>query len=154
ATADPPVVRPRVTPTTVRSATPSKLADYVELTKPRIATMALVTVAVGYLLGAGAANFRLDVMLHTLFGAALVAAGGSALNHWWERRADSRMKRTANRPLPSGRLTGSEVVVYGVSLTVAGLVYLAVTGPNLAATVAAGLTFGLYVFVYTPLKQI
>jgi protoheme IX farnesyltransferase len=150
-------LRTRPAPRPVPAAaveTPSRLADYLELTKPRIATMALVTVAVGYLLGAGAANFRLDVMLHTLVGAGLVAAGGSALNHWWERRADSRMKRTANRPLPSGRLSSVEVLTFGVSLAVAGVVYLAVAGPNRAAAAAAGLTFFLYVFVYTPLKQL
>ena len=134
--------------------TPSRLADYLELTKPRIATMALVTVAVGYLLGAGSAGFRLDILLHKLIGAGLVAAGGSALNHWWERRADGRMKRTVNRPLPSGRLASSEVIAFGVSLAIAGIAYLAVTGPNPAAAVAAGLTFVLYVFVYTPLKQL
>src|SRR5262245_507672 len=155
ATAERPVrVRPAPRPVPAAVAVPSRLADYFELTKPRIAAMALVTVAVGYLLGAGSANFRLDVMLHTLVGAGLVAAGGSALNHWWERRADARMKRTSNRPLPAGRLSGAEVFVYGVSLAVAGLVYLAVAVPNLAAAMAAGLTFVLYVFVYTPLKQI
>ena len=67
----------------------AKLADYLELTKPKIATMALVTVAVGYLLGA-APTPNLSVLLHTLIGAGLVAAGGSALNHWLERGADSR----------------------------------------------------------------
>src|SRR5262245_28711948 len=156
ATAERPV-RTKLAPRPVPAAaveSPSKLADYVELTKPRIATMALVTVAVGYLLGAGAAGFRLDVMLHTLFGAGLVAAGGSALNHWWERRADGRMRRTANRPLPAGRLSGVEVFVFGASLALAGIVYLAVTGPNPAAAAAAAMTFVLYVFVYTPLKQL
>jgi protoheme IX farnesyltransferase len=156
ATAERPV-RSRPTPRLAPAPaveTPSRLADYFELTKPRIATMALVTVAVGYLLGAGAANFRLDVLLHTLVGAGLVAAGGSALNHWWERWADARMKRTARRPLPAGRLSSSEVFVFGTSLAVAGMVYLAVAGPNPAAAVAAGLTFFLYVFVYTPLKPL
>jgi protoheme IX farnesyltransferase len=154
ATAERPVRTKSAPVPPIPAARPSKLADFVELTKPRIATMALVTVAVGYLLGAGPTNFQLDVMLHTLVGAGLVAAGGSALNHWLERRADGRMKRTAKRPLPSGRMSSGEVVVFGVSLTVAGLVYLAVTGPNPAAAVAAGLTFVLYVFVYTPLKQL
>lgn len=156
ATADPPF-RAKLTPLPAAATRPvraSRWIDYVELTKPRIATMALVTVAVGYLLGAGPANFRLDILLHTLFGAGLVAAGGSALNHWWERRADGRMKRTANRPLPAGRLSGTDVLVYGSSLAVAGLVYLAATAPTLAAATAAGMTFVLYVFVYTPLKQV
>ena len=63
----------------------SRLADYAELCKPRIATMALVTVAVGFLLGA-APDLKIELLLHTLVGAGVVAAGGSALNHWLERR--------------------------------------------------------------------
>ncbi len=130
----------------------SRLADYFELTKPRIATMALVTVAVGYLLGA-APGFRTDHLLHTLLGAGLVAAGGSALNHWLERRADARMKRTANRPLPAGRLSSGEVFAFGLVLAVAGIAYLAVLLPSPAAAIVAALTFIMYVAIYTPLKR-
>jgi heme o synthase len=141
--------------TTMRMALPrTRLADYFELTKPRIAMMALVTVAAGYLLAANAQTFRLDHFLHTLFGAGLVAAGGSALNHWLERRADSQMRRTANRPLPAGRMTPLDVIVFGLSLTLAGIVYLALALPTPAAAIAAGLTAFLYVAVYTPLKRI
>jgi len=129
---------------------PSRLADYVELTKPRIAVMALFTVAAGYLLGAGSA-VQAGVLLHTLLGAGLVAAGGSALNQLMERRTDSRMRRTANRPLPGGRLSAEEVAVFGAVLGGVGLAYLLGT-VSVAATVAAGLTFALYVLAYTPLK--
>jgi protoheme IX farnesyltransferase len=126
--------------------------DYLMLTKPRIAIMALFTVAIGYLLAAGPqAQFR--VLLHTLVGASLVAAGGSALNQLLERRTDARMRRTANRPLPAGRLRPEEVAAFGATLSGAGLAYLAATVPA-AATIAALLTLVLYVLVYTPLKQV
>ncbi len=135
-----------------RAHAPSRLADYVELSKPRIAIMALFTVAAGYLLGAGpAADAR--VLIHTLIGAGLVAAGGSALNQLIERRIDARMKRTMKRPLPAGRVSPEEAAMFGASLAGAGLAYLAATVPG-PATVAAAFTFLLYAFVYTPLKQL
>ena len=133
-----------------RHPAPSRLADYLELTKPRIAVMALFTVAAGYLLGAGAgADAR--ALFHTLVGAGLVAAGGSALNQLIERRIDARMKRTMKRPLPAGRVSPEEAAMFGATLAGAGLAYLASTVPA-PATLAAALTFVLYAFVYTPLK--
>ncbi len=130
-----------------------RAADYLELTKPRIAVMALVTVAAGYLLGA-AESFNAAQLFHTLFGAGLVAAGGSALNHWLERHADAKMRRTANRPIPSGRVTPSEVFVLGTLLAFGGVAYLYLLTPHPGAAIAAALTFILYVGVYTPLKSI
>ncbi len=131
----------------------ARFADYFELTKPRIATMALVTVAVGFMLGAAPA-FKLDLLLHTLIGAGVVAAGGSALNHWLERRADSRMNRTANRPIPAGRMQPAAVFAFGLTMGCVGILYLLYALPSPAAAIAAGLTFFLYVWVYTPLKRI
>lgn len=128
-------------------------ADYVELTKPKIAAMALVTVAVGYFLGA-APSPSLGILLHTLIGAGLVAAGGSALNCWLERGADSRMNRTRNRPLPGGRMTGAEAFSFGLTLTVVGVIYLAFAVPHPGAAIAAAATALLYVAVYTPLKRL
>src|SRR4051794_13412919 len=86
----------------------ARAADFVELTKPRIAVLVLFTVAAGALL---AASDSLDVgkLLNTLLGTFLVAAGASALNQWLERSSDALMRRTENRPLPSGRLQASEV---------------------------------------------
>jgi protoheme IX farnesyltransferase len=128
-----------------------RIADYFELTKPRIAVMALFTVAAGYLLGAGAAyDFR--TLFHTLVGAGLVAAGGSALNHLLERRIDARMRRTANRPLPSGRLSPEQAAAFGSALSGAGLAYLLATVPT-AGFIAAVVTITTYVLVYTPLKS-
>jgi protoheme IX farnesyltransferase len=131
---------------------PSRFADYLELTKPRIAVMALFTVGVGYVLAAGPST-NLMVLFQTLLGAGLVAAGGSAFNQWLERRIDSRMYRTMKRPLPAGRISATEAFVYGGALSVAGLVYLFATVPS-AAGVAAAATLVSYVLIYTPLKTV
>jgi heme o synthase len=132
--------------------TPSRFADYLELTKPRIAVMALFTVAVGYVLAAGTGT-QLLVLFHTLLGAGLVAAGGSAWNQWLERRIDSRMYRTMKRPLPTRRITPVEAFLYGAALSVAGLVYLFATVPY-PAGIAAAVTLVSYVLIYTPLKTV
>ena len=131
----------------------SPLADYFELTKPRIAVMALVTVAAGYLLGS-AGDFHWPGLLNTLLGAGLVAAGGSALNHWLERSPDARMHRTSRRPLPSGRVAAPVALAFGVALFVAGVAWLYVTLPYPGASVAAAATGLLYVAVYTPMKRL
>lgn len=128
----------------------TRFADYLELTKPRIAVMALFTVGVGYVLAAGAST-NLLTLFHTLVGAGLVAAGGSVFNQWLERRIDSRMYRTMKRPLPAGRVSSAEAIVYGASLSIAGLAYLVATVPLPAAVVAA-ITLVSYVMIYTPLK--
>lgn len=131
----------------------TRLADYVELSKPKIAAMALVTVAVGFLLGAKPGLAMVQPLLHTLVGAAVVAAGGSALNHWLERRADAKMRRTANRPLVAGRLHHTEALVFGLTLGLLGVGYLWFALPSPAAAIAAAATAVLYVGVYTPLKR-
>ena len=130
-----------------------RMADYVALTKPRIAVMVLITVGAGYLMAAGG-NAKFATLVHTLIGAGLVAAGASAWNMWMERDTDTRMKRTANRPLPAGRLHHLEVVVFGTFLAVTGVNYLyhAVASPY--AAVVAALTFISYVAIYTPLKPV
>ena len=130
---------------------PTRAADYLELTKPRIAVMALFTVGVGYLL-AGATGGAMT-LVHTLIGAGLVAAGGSALNQWLERKIDAKMRRTQNRPLPAGRLSPADALTFGIVLGVAGTVYLALT-VSAAAVVVAAATFVSYVLIYTPLKTV
>jgi protoheme IX farnesyltransferase len=138
------------------SVSPSRLlervSDYFELTKPRIAVMALFTVAAGYLLGAGVGP-DIRILFHTLVGAGLVAAGGSVLNHLLERRIDSRMRRTANRPLPTGRISPEQAAAFGAALSGAGLAYLLATVPT-AGFLAALITIVTYVLVYTPLKTV
>jgi protoheme IX farnesyltransferase len=131
----------------------ARLADYVELTKPRIAVVVLFTVAVGYLLAAGGKP-ELVPLWHTLFGTALVASGASALNQLLERHSDARMRRTEGRPLPSGRLHPAEVLVFGSALGVGGVFYLALMLRQPWAALVAAVTFASYVFVYTPLKRV
>jgi protoheme IX farnesyltransferase len=114
--------------------------------------MALFTVAAGYWLGAGP-DSATKVLLHTLVGAGLVAAGGSALNQLFERRTDARMRRTANRPLPAGRVSPEQAAVFGAVLSGVGLAYLMAT-VSLAATVAAAVTLVSYALIYTPLKTV
>ena len=94
------------------AAAPARAADFVELTKPRITFLVLVTTAVGYALGVGSA-FHPGVFLSLLVGTALVSSGASTLNQWAERDADARMVRTATRPLPSGRLAPADALAFG-----------------------------------------
>jgi protoheme IX farnesyltransferase len=127
------------------------LADYAQLVKPRLTLMVLFTVAIGFLLGT-VGTLDVALLLHTLFGTALVAAGASALNQWLERDSDGLMRRTQNRPLPAGRMTASTVLRFGVVLSCLGLVYLALVVQPLSAAVVA-VTLASYVFAYTPLKR-
>ncbi len=129
-----------------------RFADYVELFRPRIALLILFTVAAGFgLASAGAPD--LARLLHTVLGTALLVAGASALNQVFERHSDARMERTANRPLPSGRLQPPVVLLFGVTLGLVGVVYLALTVRQPLAIVAAAFAFASYVFLYTPLKR-
>jgi protoheme IX farnesyltransferase len=132
--------------------TRSRLADYVALTKPRVAILVLFTVAAGAWLACGG---QPDViaLVHTLCGTALVAAGASALNQLLERHTDALMRRTEDRPLPAGRLHPAEVLAFGFGLGFMGLAYLAVVVRQPLALLVAAVTFAGYVFVYTPLKR-
>jgi protoheme IX farnesyltransferase len=114
--------------------------------------LVLVTVAVGFLLGARASAHP-AMLVATLLGTSLVAGGAGALNQWLERERDAKMRRTAGRALPSGRLAASEAVVFGTLLIAAGSAILLV-GANWLAGIVAFVTAVLYVFVYTPLKSV
>ena len=144
--------RRRTSPTSRRPPRAARFADYVALTKPRIAVLVLFTVAAGALL-AGGMRVNPWTLFHVLFGTTLVASGASALNQLIERRTDARMRRTENRPLPAGRLQPLEALLFGVVLGVGGAVYLAVALGQWAAAATAAATFVLYVGVYTPLKS-
>jgi protoheme IX farnesyltransferase len=133
--------------------TRSRVADYLELTKPRVAILVLFTVAAGAWLGSSGQPDLL-MLVHTLCGTALVAAGASALNQLLERHSDALMRRTENRPLPSGRLQPLEVLFFGSSVALAGLVYLALLVRQPLAVGVAAITFSSYVFLYTPLKRL
>lgn len=131
-------------------ASRSAAADYLELTKPRITLMVVLTAFVGYALGARGSVLT-GRLAAALVGTALVAAGASCLNMLLERRTDSLMLRTRNRPLPAGRLRPPEALACGLALTTTGLGLLAWRTGALSAAVAF-VTWASYLFLYTPLK--
>jgi protoheme IX farnesyltransferase len=121
------------------------------LTKPRITWLILMSTAVGYFFGhSGAWEFW--SILHTLFGTALIASGTAALNQWYEGDADAKMRRTQQRPIPSGRLTRNRALVFGILLSIAGFAQLAL-GVNLLTGLLGAFTLASYLFLYTPLKR-
>jgi protoheme IX farnesyltransferase len=129
----------------------ARVADFVELTKPRITMLVLVTTAVGYALGL-TGPFSAAACAALLAGTALVSCGASVLNQYAERDADARMKRTERRPLPSGRVTPGDALAFGLLLSAAGLGLLAsVNGLTYLLGAAA---LGSYVLAYTPLKRV
>jgi len=142
-------------PDAVLAAVASRSSAYLSLTKPRLILMVLVTVAVGFFLGSRQTGHRVTLvtLVTTLFGTALVAGGAGALNQFFERARDAKMRRTANRALPSRRIAPAEAAVFGGLLSLVGTVIL-LLGANLLAASVALATLFLYVFVYTPLKPL
>ncbi|MEO6053921.1 MAG: heme o synthase [Chthoniobacterales bacterium] len=130
----------------------SLLSDLSTLVKARLSFLVLITTLVGFLMGV---QGPIDYLLlgGTLLGTALSACGAAALNQWWERELDAKMKRTSNRPLPTGRLHAQDALYLGIFLSVAGVVLLAVI-TNFLTSFLAALTVGSYLFVYTPLKRL
>jgi protoheme IX farnesyltransferase len=130
----------------------SWVAVFSDLVKARLTTLVLLTTAVGFYAGwHGAMNWFL--LLNTLAGTALVAAGASALNQWIERDYDAKMRRTQSRPLPSGRMQPTTVALFGGITSVAGLIYLALA-VNMLTSVLGAITLVSYVCIYTPLKRV
>ncbi|GAC1438222.1 MAG: heme o synthase [Terriglobales bacterium] len=129
----------------------SKLRDYYTLTKPEVNLLILMTTSTGYYLG-GHGAFKFIGLIHTLIGTLLVASGTATLNQWMERVWDGNMRRTANRPLPSGRVSSMEAFTFGILLSVAGGLYLWATVNGLAAALAIS-TLLSYLLIYTPLKR-
>jgi len=126
------------------------VADLVALTKPRVVVMVLLTTVVGYYVGlVGPADYaRLG---HLVLGTVLAAGGALALNQYWEREVDAQMDRTRSRPLPAGRLEPRDALLFGVTLTVLGVLDLAAGVSPLAALVTVAIV-AIYVLGYTPLK--
>jgi len=129
----------------------SKLRDYYTLTKPEVNLLILMTTSTGYYL-ASRGPVRIGGLLNTLVGTLLVASGTATLNQWMERVWDGKMRRTATRPLPSGRLTSREAFGFGILLSVLGGLYLLVAVNALSALLAVS-TLLSYLLVYTPLKR-
>ena len=128
-----------------------RLSDLWEMVKPRITTMVVITAASGaYLAGQGFPP--LSLLVAALVGTGFVAGGASVFNQVIELDTDGLMRRTADRPLPAGRMSREAAVVFGTLVTLIGLVVLAV-GTNLLTALIGAFSFALYVFVYTPLKR-
>lgn len=125
--------------------------DYLELSKSRIVMMVLITTAAGYLFAAPHVDWTL--LLNTLVGTGLVAAGTNALNQYVERDHDARMRRTRLRPLPDGRISPRAALLFSIAVAVIGTVYLGLAVNWLTAALGA-ITLTSYIFVYTPLKRV
>src|SRR5208282_1661064 len=110
----------------------SKVKDYYILTKPEVNLLILMTTSTGYYL-ASRGPFRIAGLINTLVGTLLVASGTATLNQWMERVWDGQMRRTASRPLPSGRLNARKAFLFGILLSIAGGLYLAVAVNGLTA---------------------
>ncbi len=132
------------------SRSQSRVSDYLQLARPRVAVMVLLTVLLGgWLAAIGAAPA--DRLFHAVLSTALVTASASALNQYLERDSDARMRRTMNRPLPAGRMAPAEVLAIGVFLGVVGMAYQMIALPPAAVAVTA-FTLISYVAIYTPAK--
>jgi protoheme IX farnesyltransferase len=123
---------------------------YLELTKPRVTCMVMLTAAAGVLLAtSGSIDFRL--LFHAVTGTGFLAAGTAVLNQFLERKADSRMRRTLSRPLPSGRISSANALSFGAALVLLGTAQLTVFANPLTAMLGL-MTSALYLLLYTPLK--
>src|SRR4030095_13606762 len=111
----------------------------------------MVMISAGLAFVVSSRSLRVVVLLNTLVGTGLIAAGAGALNPYLERALDAQMRRTAKRPLPSGRVTGHAALLFGAVLSVIGTIYLVVFLNELTALLGM-LTSISYLFVYTPLK--
>ncbi len=128
------------------------VAVFADLVKARLTMLVLLTTLVGFYVGTRGA-VDLALLLHTLLGTALVASGAAALNELFEREHDARMRRTADRPLPSGRMQPGTVLVLGTVFALAGLIWLAL-GTNWVTCAVAAISLVTYLFLYTPLKRV
>jgi len=148
-------VRAASPPAEVSAATPDwrgRAAAYVELTKPGITRLVSLTAAAGFYM-ASRGGVDAWALVNTIVGTALVASGASAFNQLLERGPDARMRRTAARPIPSGRVSPREAAVFATLVSLVGTVYLLLL-VNAAAAALDALTLIVYVWVYTPLKRI
>ncbi|MBX7206899.1 MAG: heme o synthase [Verrucomicrobiaceae bacterium] len=138
-------------PAEITPAAPSTLRDLMVLTKFRLSVLVIVTTFVGFWLGRkGALDVRL--LVHTIFGSTLAALGSGVFNQLMEIEPDSKMPRTADRPLPAGRISPSAAFGIGWLLSALALIHLAHM-VNLEAAAITALTLAVYLFIYTPLKQ-
>ena len=128
------------------------IQGYVDLTKPSILVMVLITTLLGYYLGNDGISSWLN-LFWTLLGTGLSAGGAGALNQYLEREQDKRMERTRNRPLPSGLIQPLDALLFGLILVLIGSILL-VWKVNLLTGFLSLMTAFLYVLIYTPMKKL
>ena len=128
------------------------LLAYIELLKPNIMSLVLVTTVLGYYLGGDGINSWFNLVL-TLIGTALTSGGSGALNHYLERDTDALMERTKNRPIPAGIISPINALMFGILLVLCGSTLL-VWKINTLTGFLSILTAFLYILVYTPMKKI
>ena len=126
----------------------SRPSIYYTLSKPDVTFLVVLTTFAGYCLGSGSPINWLR-LINTILGTTLVGVGTAALNQYFERDADARMRRTANRPLPTGRITPAQVLRFGVATIVVGGIYLAAF-TNILACALALVTTALYLAPHWP----
>lgn len=131
----------------------NKLKDYLQLTKPSLNIMVVFSSVVSYLLAPGIVEYDLLMIVLLFIGGFLVTGSANAMNMAVEKDTDAMMKRTANRPVASGRMKASEAWIFAVITGVIGVFILGYFFNWLSAGLAAFSLF-LYAFVYTPLKKI
>jgi heme o synthase len=141
-------------PAAVAAGVAARIGAFIELTKPGIVRMVLVTAATGFFMASGLGH-PLDawLLLHTLIGIGLAASGACGLNEYAEWEADGRMHRTADRPVPSGRMRPRTALWFSTLLVFLGLVHLQLFAGALTAALVA-LTVVSYVLIYTPMKRL
>jgi protoheme IX farnesyltransferase len=130
----------------------SRILDFMELMKPELTGLSVLTALCGFYLATdGAMDFLL--FLWTALGTIMVGGGAGALNQYLERDYDGMMKRTERRPLPSGRISPQTVLVFGVMLALGGIAVLSLA-VNLLTGILGSVTILSYLFLYTPLKRV
>lgn len=138
--------------TTAPRSLRARFAAFYQLTKPGITRHILFTTAAGFYMAAPAGGFDLPLLLHMLIGTTLASSGTLGLNQYLERDIDALMKRTASRPIPSGRVSPAEALWLTMTLALAGLVYQGFLVNWTTALITAA-TLVSYNFIYTPLKR-
>jgi protoheme IX farnesyltransferase len=124
--------------------------DYLALTKPRLSLLSVLTALVGYL--AARPAFNPSKLFFVVLGTSLAAGGVAALNQWMEADTDARMKRTADRPIPAGKIPTGSAFVLGALMCIASL-FLLFAKVNLPACLFTLLTIFAYLGWYTPAKR-
>lgn len=133
------------------AASDASFSDWWELTKPRLSLMSVATAVLGYF--AAGPQVDLAIFFSLCIGTTLAAFGCGVLNQWWEREADARMDRTADRPIAAGRITPLEGLLFGLALSIAGVTLMAYM-VNIPSALLTAATILLYILAYTPLKRV